>query len=146
MLHTLIRYGLLCPTYCLMPDHLHLVWMGLQPDSDQLHATSFLRTFVKPFLAPAELQHQAYDHVLKDEERCHNAFADICRYILDNPTRKGLAAKPQDYAFSGAVIPGYPSLSPFNPSFWPRFWEIYARTKMPEASMIKRPVDRIAHP
>src|SRR5262245_5348867 len=36
LLHAAAREGLLCPTYCLMPDHLHLVWMGLRLDSDQL--------------------------------------------------------------------------------------------------------------
>src|SRR5437867_8679198 len=35
MLHAAAREGLLCPAYCLMPDHLHLVWMGLRRDTDQ---------------------------------------------------------------------------------------------------------------
>ncbi|MDF1751547.1 MAG: hypothetical protein P1U89_02110, partial [Verrucomicrobiales bacterium] len=26
MLHTLVRYQLTCPVYCLMPDHGHLLW------------------------------------------------------------------------------------------------------------------------
>ena len=30
MLHAAAREGLICPTYCFMPDHLHLVWMGLR--------------------------------------------------------------------------------------------------------------------
>ena len=29
--------------YCLMPDHLHLVWMGLKLESDQLNGMAFLR-------------------------------------------------------------------------------------------------------
>ncbi|HZI30731.1 MAG TPA: hypothetical protein VFF11_00215, partial [Candidatus Binatia bacterium] len=32
MLHTAAREGLACPIYCLMPDHIHLVWMGLRLD------------------------------------------------------------------------------------------------------------------
>jgi REP element-mobilizing transposase RayT len=40
-LHTLARYRLLCPIYCLMPDHLHALWAGLSPDSDQDRAASF---------------------------------------------------------------------------------------------------------
>ncbi|HEU5126264.1 MAG TPA: hypothetical protein VFW05_19630, partial [Verrucomicrobiae bacterium] len=44
MLHAATREGLFCPTYCLMPDHLHLVWMGLRLDSDQRNAMAFLRT------------------------------------------------------------------------------------------------------
>ena len=34
-LHAAAREGLLCPAYCLMPDHLHFVWMGLRLDTDQ---------------------------------------------------------------------------------------------------------------
>ena len=36
MLHAAARSHLLCPAYCLMPDHLRLVWMGLRQQSDQL--------------------------------------------------------------------------------------------------------------
>jgi hypothetical protein len=31
------------PVYVLMPDHLHLIWMGLRVDSDQRNAMKFLR-------------------------------------------------------------------------------------------------------
>ncbi len=34
LLHTAAREGLLCPVYCLMPDHIHMVWMGLRSDTD----------------------------------------------------------------------------------------------------------------
>lgn len=27
--HTMFRFGLVCPIFCLMPDHFHMVWMGL---------------------------------------------------------------------------------------------------------------------
>jgi REP element-mobilizing transposase RayT len=36
LLHTAVKYDLLCPVYCLMPDHVHLIWMGLNERSDQL--------------------------------------------------------------------------------------------------------------
>ncbi len=44
LLHAAAREGFFCPTYCLMPNHLHLVWMGLRPDSDQRNGMAFLRT------------------------------------------------------------------------------------------------------
>ncbi len=37
LLHTAAREGLLCPVYCLMPDHVHFVWMGLRLDTDQIN-------------------------------------------------------------------------------------------------------------
>src|SRR5439155_11464407 len=90
ILHTAVREGLFCPTYCLMPDHLHLVWMGLRLDSDQLNGMAFLRTYLEPALAPAAFQPQAHDHVLRAEQRRKNAFAAACRYDLNNPVRAGL--------------------------------------------------------
>jgi putative transposase len=142
MVHAGARHGLLCPVYCLMPEHLHLVWMGLRLNSNQLHAMAFLRTYLPPLLAPAELQHQAYDHVLRDEERRRNAFAATCGYILTNPVEAGLVTRPEDYPFSGAIVPGYPRWHPRDQRFWPRFWSLYTKSKDPAASMLTRPVDR----
>jgi len=63
LLHVAAREGLFCPAYCLMPDHLHLLWMGLRVDTDQRIGMTFLRTHLKPLLLPHRLQPQAYDHV-----------------------------------------------------------------------------------
>ena len=53
-----------------MPDHLHLIWMGLRSASDQLNAMKFLRTHLEPALGQGrEWQHQPHDHVLREEER-----------------------------------------------------------------------------
>src|SRR3989442_121162 len=35
MLHTAAREGLCSSAYCLMPDHIHFVWMGLRLESNQ---------------------------------------------------------------------------------------------------------------
>ena len=48
MLHAAAREKVWCPTYCLMPDHLHLVWMGMRRESDQLNAMRFLRRQIAP--------------------------------------------------------------------------------------------------
>ncbi len=42
--HTMFRYGMVCPMFCLMPDHFHMVWMGLFEDSDQLNALKHFRS------------------------------------------------------------------------------------------------------
>jgi putative transposase len=139
MLHTAAREGLFCPTYCLMPDHLHLVWMGLRLDSDQLNGMSFLRTHLEPKLAPQKFQHQAHDHVLKAEERRRSAFASVCHYDLENPVRAELAKHPAEWPFMGTVVPGYPKLHPLRDDFWPLFWRLYAQAKHPDAGNIRRP-------
>jgi REP element-mobilizing transposase RayT len=127
MLHAAVRESLLCPTYCLMLDHLHLVWMGTNRESDQLKGMAFLRTHLEPLLTPHRFQHQPYDNVLRDKERERGAFAKVCSYILANPQRKELVKKPHDWRFRGAIVPGYPRLDPFEDDYWEKFWRIYGR-------------------
>lgn len=125
MLHAAAREGLLCPAYCLMPDHLHFVWMGLNSETDQRNGMKFLRAQLGRELKPWKFQHQAHDHVLSTEERKHDAFAKVCGYSLANPVKAGLVARPEEWAFSGAVILGYPKVDPREAEFWPWFWKRY---------------------
>ncbi len=125
--------------YCLMPDHLHLVWMGLRLDSDQLNGMAFLRTHLEPKLAPQKFQHQAHDHVLKEEERRRDAFARACHYILDNPRVAELVKRPDEWPFSGAILPGYPTPHPSQDGFWSKLWKLYMASKAPDAGKIDRP-------
>src|SRR6185436_4044230 len=131
MLHTAIRENLYCPSYCLMPDHLHLVWMGLKLETDQLNGMRFLRTYLGPALAPARFQPQAHDRVLRAEQRRKNAFAGACRYILENPVTAGLVERADEWKFSGAIVPGYPTLQPMQPDYWPKFWKLYSKNRAP---------------
>jgi len=140
MLHAAAREGLLCPAYCLMPDHIHLLWMGLTRETDQRTGMSFLRTHLKPILAPFKLQPQAHDHVLRDEERQRNAFAKICFYILANPVRAGLIKETEIWQFCGAIIPGYPVFHPLEKDFWRLFWKLYATARSPDAGQRKLPL------
>jgi putative transposase len=152
MLHACARENLFCPAYCLMPDHLHLMWLGLSLASDQLKAVKFLRTYLNRMLdgkgienrksavdsrpqpqtrMSRELQPQAHDHVLREEERKQNAFAKVCFYILANPVRAELARRETDWPFSGVIVPGYPDLYPFQEDYWELFWKIYGKHREP---------------
>jgi len=128
MLHAAFREHLLCPIYVLMPDHLHLVWMGLNPGSDQRRAASFLRARLESKLAPHRFQHQAHDHILRDSERKRSAFGAICTYVAANPVRARLVADPRAWPFQGCVVPGYPDLDPLAGDFWEKFWRIHNAT------------------
>jgi REP element-mobilizing transposase RayT len=139
MLHVAAREGLLCPIYCLMPDHLHLVWMGLRLDTDQLNGMAFLRTHLEPELSPARFQPQAQDEVLREEQRKRNAFAKVCFYVAANPVRAKVISESEAWRFTGCVIPGYPKLNPADGDFRPKFWRIYANLRQPDAGNIKRP-------
>ena len=132
LLHTLSRHHLHCAAYCLMPDHAHFLWMGLWEGSDQLKAARFLRRHWNARLAAcgAQLQPQAYDHVLREDERQPEAFEDTVIYIFKNPQRAGLVADWVDWPFLGSVAPGYPDLPVTGMGrFWPRFWTIHNRER-----------------
>ncbi len=139
MLHAAAREGIFCPIYCLMPDHLHLLWLGLRRDTDQRNGMSFLRTHLKPLLSPCKFQPQAYDHVLRQEERLRDAFAKICFYISANPVRSGLIVESAKWPFCGAIIPGYPDLDTSEEDFWPLFWKLFQQFHQPDAGNRKLP-------
>ena len=125
-LHAAAREGLLCPAYCLMPDHLHFVWMGLRLTVDQRNAIQFLRAQLGPFLKPARFQHQAHDHVLTPKERRRHTFTLACAdYVFLNPLKAGLVKNPADWPYSGALVPGYPRIRVFDADYWPWFWKRY---------------------
>jgi REP element-mobilizing transposase RayT len=139
MFHAAGREGLACPIYCLMPDHIHLVWMGLRRDSDQANGMAFLRTHLEPFLKPARFQPQPQDNVLREEERKRAAFARVCFYISANPARAGLMKENDFWQYTRCILLGYPKSDPADADFWPKFWKIYAAIKQEDAGNILRP-------
>jgi putative transposase len=131
--HILFRHGLCCPIYCCMPDHIHLLWVGILDASDQRNAAKFFRAQMNPILEKfgARFQQQPYDHVLREEERERTAFENVVEYIARNPERAGLV-KPdgfRDYKYTGCLIPGYPDLKPFQENYWDLFWRLYAKLR-----------------
>ena len=126
--HSLFRYGIACPMFCLMPDHIHMVWMGLNKGSDQLNAMKHFHTRCNESLKRInfQLQDQAYDHVFQDDERRDVELRNTCQYIARNPERAGLVKTDAyaSYRFTGCLVPGYPELRPFDPTYWVRFDKI----------------------
>lgn len=175
LVHACVRERLSCPVYCLLPDHLHLMWLGLARASDQLNGIKFLRTYLNRLLAnvplqrwqsepgveqaaavfgrtqPQEttacsrtpprwrLQPQAFDHVLREEERRHDALARVCFYIVANPVRAGLVSCEAEWPFIGAVVPGYPDLHPLSEGYWELFWRLCEQLRDAPSSPDSRP-------
>src|SRR5437773_7799597 len=48
--HTMFRYGLCCPIYCCMRDHMHLMWGGILATADQRLAARYFRKHLGPIL------------------------------------------------------------------------------------------------
>ena len=139
--HTAFRYELACPIFCLMPDHFHMLWMGLSETCDQLLAMKHFRKTTNDSLRRLgyELQDQAYDHVLQDEEKKEMALREVVEYIARNPERAGLIQPDEfaSYKFSGCVVPGYPELRLFEPEFWGKFDRII--TFLRKAGLTRHP-------
>ena len=126
VLHGAVRQEFYCPIYTLMPDHVHLIWMGVNEGSDQRLATRFLRSCLSPLLKPHLWQHQPHDHVLREDERRKGAFTAMVRYIAENPVRAELTDDMRAWPYTGCVVPGYPDLHPLKVDFWDKFWRLYS--------------------
>jgi REP element-mobilizing transposase RayT len=131
--HAAFRFGLCSPIYCCMPDHLHLLWVGILDASDQLLAARYFRRQLNPILEKlgACLQREGHDHVLKEEERERTAFENVFEYIARNPERSGLVKEDgfRTYPYTGCLMPGYPELKIWGQDFHDRFWKIYAHLR-----------------
>ncbi len=129
--HAAFRYGLCCPIYCLMPDHMHLLLVGITNGCDQRNAMKFFREQVNVVLSKLDtrLQDQPYDRVLREKERERTAFEEVAEYIARNPERKQLVDVDcfAAYKYTGCLVPGYPDLSPFQDGYWGLFWRLYSR-------------------
>ena len=129
LLHAAHRYRIFIPAYCLMPDHLHWIGMGLTDGSDQRRATRFLRSQTSRFLHPLQWQRQPHDHVLRKEELYQDRLLATIRYVFENPVRKGLVATRTEWPFSGCLVPGYPHLDWREEDYWSCFSEILFRER-----------------
>ena len=140
--HVTFRYGLLFPTYVLMPDHLHILAMGFRETSDQRLAMRFLRKQMNWALKPAgyQLQKQGHDHVIRQRSRTRSVFQKVVQYVRENPLRAGLVESPGElpkYPFSGCLVPGYPELNQWDEKFWGVFWKpIFSFVKPRKCSRI----------
>lgn len=106
-----------------------MLWAGIRADSRQRVAMEFFQKHTRGLLKGAGWQKEPYDHVLREAERERGAFQRTAGYILENPVRKALAGTAAEYAYSGCVVAGYPSLSPGEGDYWDKFWRIYYRLR-----------------
>jgi REP element-mobilizing transposase RayT len=87
--------------YCFMPDHLHLI---TSPQNEGISILDFINKFkgrstkiARDVLGIQYLwQRRYFDHKIRDNEDLN---AQIL-YILNNPVRKGIVQKYEDYRYS----------------------------------------------
>lgn len=91
------------PVFCFMPDHLHLLIEGTSSDADTWKTIVDFKQKSGFWLASnrpgIKWQKDFYDHIIRSDEK----IAVQARYILDNPTRKGIVQHWQDYPYNGSI-------------------------------------------
>jgi putative transposase len=89
-------------TYCVMPDHIHLLATGTTEAADLCSFMKIAKQKVgwdfRQEKGTYLWQDGFYDHVLRTED----ATPAVIRYIINNPVRAGLVSRPQDYPSWGS--------------------------------------------
>lgn len=122
LIQSATKYHVVVPTCCLMPDHIHILSVGINPMADQKLWSRSVRRAVNQGLKPQRLQRQPYDHVLRAKEQKMDSFSTLVHYICNNPVRAGLVAEPHDWSYTGSVISELPNLKPYCREFHERWW------------------------
>ena len=97
--------GIRLYSYCVMPDHLHLV-MSPANEFGVSQFVSNLKSYTTKLAQEKGLnkklwQKSFYDHIIREDE----SLLKICEYVLANPVRKGLVDRPEEWAYSGRPDP-----------------------------------------
>ena len=121
-----VAHQFLVDAYCVMPDHLHFLVLGMAPTSNLL---SFAKSFKQKTAYIFQKDHDTrlwqknfYDHVLRSNENS----TLVAAYIWMNPVRKGLCKSSEDHAYSGSFTRPWKKLAEVEP--WVPPWK---EPKMP---------------
>ncbi len=92
--------------FCIMPNHVHLVFTPLIEADGKYCAMSTIMHSLKRYTAREAnrllgregefWQHENYDHVVRDEAEWHR----IVTYVLNNPVAAGLVPRREDWEWS----------------------------------------------
>jgi putative transposase len=90
--------------YCFMPDHLHLLVEARTDASNALRFISRAKQLsgyhYKQTFGQVLWQRYGFERVLRNDEQT----LVVARYILENPLRRGMAARVEDYPFVGSTL------------------------------------------
>ena len=105
LLETATIHSVEIATYTILPNHTHLICSAGRKGliafvrDFKLRATTEFR---RRYGHPSPWQKSFFDHKIRSEE----SFQQKCDYVLLNPVRRGLAAKPEEYPWSGSFLHG----------------------------------------
>ncbi len=92
--------------YCIMPNHIHIVFMPLEESKGKYYSLSkIMHSFKRHIAREANLilgrtgsfwQHENYDHFVRDDAELER----IVKYILYNPVKANLVKEQADWQWS----------------------------------------------
>lgn len=87
-------------SYCLMPDHLHILVQAGEFPKDLSGFVRGFKSFSSRSTSKKLWQRGFYEHILRKEEN----LADVAKYILENPMRKRLVEEHGQYMWCELLI------------------------------------------
>jgi REP element-mobilizing transposase RayT len=95
------RYAVTLHAYCLMPNHVHLVLGTAEAPLDhfmQCLQQSYTQRFNRRYAQVGHVFQARYKALLCETDEY---LVTLVRYVHQNPVRAGLAARAEDYGYSG---------------------------------------------
>jgi|SRR5579859_7577280 len=109
--------------YCCMPDHLHVLALGLHEQSDVVkfvHGFKQRTGYEYRRREEGQLwQARFYEHILRSAD----AIEEVAGYIWMNPVRKGICAEASLYALSGSQTMAWMNFRPSGAGWVPPWKE-----------------------
>lgn len=107
---TVKKYSLVCYSYCLMPNHYHLLIETPKGNiSESMHYLNglYAQKFNSNHEKIGHVFHGRFKSILVEK---NSYFRSLCRYIVRNPIRANLVKKPELYRWSS-----YPAIAGYSP-------------------------------
>lgn len=93
-------------TFCVMANHVHVVFKPLQKENGSYHALQKIMHSLKRYTARkannvlnregAFWQHESYDHVVRNRDE----WERIVKYVLNNPVKAGLVERWEEWPYT----------------------------------------------
>jgi REP element-mobilizing transposase RayT len=122
LLRTATRFRIALLAYCLMPDHVHIIFAGRSGDADLAGAIARWRQLTGR-------RHRVRSGRTLWKPRCREwpltdiaGIRDAAAFIVDEPVRMGLSRRAEHYAWSGAPASISARLASGRPAARPDWW------------------------
>lgn len=114
-----VRFNLLCHTYCLMDNHYHLLL-----ETPEANLSRSMRHLNGVYTQTFNLTHRKCGHLFQGRYSAilvsrEEHLLEACRYVVLNPVRAGVCASPEQYIWSShRATAGLVKAEPFLNTRW----------------------------